>query len=109
METKWPSSLHSVIGGMTSDYFDFFCQACGDHIYSVDFYGVDSVGVRLRSKCPKCGMESIFKMKIHPPLGPIQMTENLYGKNRGYKLYDGRRLRKHLKEVGHPAFQRLSK
>lgn len=104
METKWPSSLHSVIGGMTTDYFDFFCEDCGTHINSVDFYGIDSVGVRLRSKCPKCGMESIFKIKTHPPLGPIQMTENRYGKDLGYKLFDGRRLRKHLRAIGHFAF-----
>jgi len=52
---KFPQYLHSVIGGMTTDYFDFFCKECGEHIYSVDFYGIDSVGVRLRSICKKCG------------------------------------------------------
>jgi len=97
---KFPQYLHSVIGGMTTDYFDFFCKEYGEHIYSVDFYGIDSVGVRLRSICKKCGRESIFKIKTHPPLVPIQMTENRYGKDRGYKLYDGRRLKKHLRKVG---------
>ena len=94
---------------MTTDYFDFFCDDCGTHIFSVDFYGIDSVGVRLRSVCPKCGMESIFKIKVHPPLGPIQMTENRYGKERGYKLYDGRMLRKHLRKVGNLAFEHRKK
>jgi len=109
VKNNLPQNLHSVIGGMTTDYFDFFCRDCGAHINSLDFYGIDSVGVKLRSKCPKCEMESIFKIKTYPPLGPIQMTENRYGKNRGYKLYDGRRLKKHLREVGHPVFSQAKK
>jgi hypothetical protein len=104
MKNKVPQNLHSLVGGMTTDYFDFFCKGCGGHINRIEFYGIDSVGVRLRSKCPECGLESIFKIKTHPPLGPIQMINNRYGKNRGYKLYDGRRLKKHLREVDHPVF-----
>ena len=45
--------LHSIIGGMTTNYFDFFCKECGSHINFVDFYGLDSVGVKLFTKCPK--------------------------------------------------------
>jgi hypothetical protein len=104
MEIKAPNYLHSLAGGMTTDYFDFFCQGCGGHINRVEFYGIDSVGIRLRSKCIKCELEVIFKIKTHPPLGPIEMTDNRYGKNRGYKLYDGHRLKKHLREVGHPTY-----
>lgn len=95
-----------ITGKMTTDYFDFFCKECGEHISRIDFYGIDSVGVRLRSKCSKCGMECIFKIKTNPCLGPIEMINNRYGTNRGYKLYDGRRIKKHLREVGHPAFKK---
>ena len=45
--------LHSIIGGMTTDYFDCFCKECGSNINFVDFYGLDSVGVKLFTKCPK--------------------------------------------------------
>lgn len=95
-----------IAGKMTTDYFDFVCKECGEPISRMDFFGIDSVGVRLRSKCPKCGVECIFKIKTNPPLGPIEMIDNRYGINRGYKLYDGRRLKKHLREVGHPAFNK---
>lgn len=106
MDRKTPKNLHSVIGGMTTDYFDFFCKECGAHIPRVDFYGIDSIGVRLRSKCQGCGTEAIFKIKTYPPLGPIELTDDTYGLGRGYKLYDGRRLKKHLREVGYPAFKK---
>ncbi len=104
MKKEVPNNLHSLIAGMTTDYLEFFCRDCGEYINMLDFYGIDSVGVRLKSKCPQCGKESIFKIKIHPPLGPIEMIDNRYGINRGYKLYDGRRLKKLLREAGHPIF-----
>jgi len=93
--------VHSLIGGMTTDYFDIFCQNCDEIIEKLDFYGIDSVGVRLRAKCKKCGQESIFKLKTNPLLGPIEITD-WYDK-RGYKLYDGRKLKKHLREINHPS------
>ena len=96
--------LHALIGGITTDYFDLFCNDCGEHINVLDFYGIDSVGVKLRSLCPKCNKEVKFKIKVHPPLGPIEIIANRYGKNRGYRLYHKQRLKKHLKQVGYRFF-----
>jgi hypothetical protein len=67
--------LHSVIGGMTTDYFDFFCKECGAHIPYIDFYGPDSVGVKLMTKCGGCGLVSIFKIKTTIELGPESSTD----------------------------------
>lgn len=89
--------LHSVFGGMTTDYFDFFCKECGAPIPYVDFYGLDSVGVRLMTKCDGCGLISIFKIKTTIMLGPIQVTDE-FGK-RSFKAYDKRRLRKYRSEI----------
>jgi predicted SprT family Zn-dependent metalloprotease len=62
--------VHSLIGGMTSDYFDFWCQECGEHINRLKYYGEDIVGVRLQAICSKCNREFIFKIKVSPPLVP---------------------------------------
>ena len=89
--------LHSIIGGMTSDYFDFFCKECGAHIGDIDFYSIDIVGVRLMAKCKSCDSVSIFKIKCTIPLGPIQSTFSL-GRN-GFKAYDQRRLKRYKREI----------
>ena len=99
MEHKY--NFHSLIGGMGSDYFNIFCKKCGVEIEYLNFYGIDSVGVRLRAKCGKCDDESIFKLKVFPPLGPIEMTDHY--NRRGYKLYDGQKLKKYLRAIGHPS------
>ena len=103
MEPKY--HFHSIIGGMTTDYFEFVCKKCCVKFSQLDFFGIDSVGVRLRVKCEKCGEESIFKIKTTPPLGPIEMIDSIYNKTkRGYKLYDGRKLKIHLRKVGNPLY-----
>jgi len=91
--------FHSLVGGMGSDYFNIFCKKCGVAIEYLNYYGIDSVGVRLVAKCGICNEESIFKLKVFPPLGPIEITDN-YNK-RGYTLYDGRKLRKYFRSIGH--------
>jgi len=68
MKYEGPPTLHSVIGGMTTDYFDFFCMECEAHIDRLTFYCEDSVGVQLQADCPKCGETSIFKIKVREPL-----------------------------------------
>lgn len=90
-----------IKGRVFIDYFVIECQNCGSTIERLDFYGIDSVGVRLRAKCQNCEVEIIFKLKTYPQLGPIQTTDHY--NRRGYKLFDGRRLRKHLREIGHPS------
>jgi len=89
--------LHSIIGGMTTDYFDFFCKECGTHIPYIDFYGLDSVGVRLMTKCDKCGEISIFKIKTTIQLGPIETTFER-GKY-GFKAYDKRKLKTYKRKI----------
>lgn len=99
-------TLHSIIGGMTNDYFDFFCKECGSHINNTDFYSLDTVGVKLVTKCDGCGNVSIFKLKCSIPLGPIEFTVNysltkkLEKKvNYGFKAYDQRQLKTYQKEI----------
>jgi len=89
--------LHSIIGGMTTDYFDFFCKECGSNIPYIDFYGLDSVGVKMMTKCEGCGLLSIFKIKTTIELGPIETT---YERGRySFKAYDKRRLKKYKREI----------
>jgi len=89
-----------VKGRIYTDYLNIECRECNSIIDSLDFYGIDSVGVRLRAYCSNCERESIFKLKTYPMLGPVEVTDH-YNK-RGYKLFDGRRLNKHLRKIGHP-------
>lgn len=64
-------NVHSVIGGMTTDYFDFWCKECGSHINRLSFANEDIVGVRLKATCDKCHRDFEFKIKVSPPLGPL--------------------------------------
>jgi hypothetical protein len=38
-------SVHSLIGGMITDYFEFWCQECGENVNRLAFYSEDIVGV----------------------------------------------------------------
>ncbi len=87
-------------GELTTDYFDFYCTKCGNRVPHVVFYEVDSVGVQLLARCEPCDFSYIFKVKTEPILGPVQITSG-FG-NTSYKLYDRRRLKKKLRELGHP-------
>lgn len=98
------SHLHGLIGGLTTDYFEFYCEECGSNIPRVCFYGIDTVGVRLWTKCEKCQREFIFKIKTYPNFGPIQITDE-YG-NLGFKAYHRGKLKKLLRELGHPAYKK---
>ena len=60
--------VHSLIGGLTTDYFEFWCKDCGQHIRSLGFAGEDVVGVRLKAKCEKCEREFEFKIRTTSPL-----------------------------------------
>jgi hypothetical protein len=97
MNIEDKTTLHSIIGGMTTDYFDFFCKECGANIPYVDFYGLDSVGVRLLTKCVGCGAVSIFKIKKTIKLGPIETTceRGRYS----FKAYDKRKLKRYKREI----------
>ena len=64
------ANVHSIEGGITADYLDFWCVDCGTHIPELRFYSEDAVGVRLRADCPKCNKTSIFKLKVDVPLRP---------------------------------------
>src|SRR2546427_1144257 len=66
------SSLHGLIGGMTTDYFDFFCKECSAQIPRVDFDCPHSVGVRLMCKCEHRGEIYSFKMKLTVLLYPVK-------------------------------------
>jgi len=63
-------NLHSVIGGMTTDYFDFWCQDCVEHIDRLSYYGPDIVGVQLEARCKKCNKSHVFKINVFPSLVP---------------------------------------
>jgi hypothetical protein len=90
-------SLHGLIGGMTTDYFEFFCKEFGTHMDSINFYGFDSIGVKLTAKCSSCNREYIFKIKTFPTLGPIEIVSPFNG---FFKKYDLRKLNKHFKSLG---------
>jgi DNA-directed RNA polymerase subunit RPC12/RpoP len=88
-----------LFGELSTDYFDFYCAKCGNKIPNVVFYSVDSVGVQLLARCKLCNFSYIFKVKTEPTLGPIQITSE-FGKT-SYNLFDRRRLKKKLRELGH--------
>ena len=66
--------VHSLVGGITTDYFEFWCKECGGHINRLEHASEDPVGVRLRAKCKDCGREFEFKIKVFPPLGPLSRS-----------------------------------
>src|SRR5207249_4763684 len=72
-------TLHGIIGGMTTDYFDFFCKECGAHIPRLDFDCPDSVGVRLMCKCEQCGEIYSFKIKVAVQLYPVKEKSKFPG------------------------------
>ncbi|MEW6738791.1 MAG: hypothetical protein ACOYU2_03565 [Nitrospirota bacterium] len=66
-------------------------------IFRIDFYGLDSVGVRLMTKCDNCGEISIFKIKTTIQLGPIETT---FEKGKyGFKAYDKRKLKTYKRQI----------
>ena len=107
MNIENKTMLHSVIGGMTTDYFDFFCKECGTHIPYIDFYCLDSVGVKMMAKCGGCGLLSIFKFKTTIELGPIETT---YKRGiHSFKAYDKRKLKKYKREIEDKITERAEK
>jgi hypothetical protein len=60
--------VHNLIGGMTTDYFEFWCEDCVERINGLKYYGEDTVGVKLKAICKKCNREYIFKIRVTPPL-----------------------------------------
>ncbi len=63
--------VHSLIGGMTTDYFEFWCEECGQPVIHLEFAGEDTVGVRLKARCEKCKRDYEFKIRVMPALGPL--------------------------------------
>lgn len=90
-------NFHSVYGGMIADYFVVYCKECNSNIDCLDYYGIDSVGVRLRTKCNTCGLVSVFKLKVYPMLGPIERSDEY--DERKYKLFDKRKLKGYLNKI----------
>lgn len=40
--------VHNLIGGMTTDYFEFWCEECLERINGLEYYGEDTVGYNFR-------------------------------------------------------------
>lgn len=68
MIQRFRPMVHTLIGGMTNDYFNLWCEECQEHIDGVQFHSEDVVGVQLRAICPRCRQEYVFKLKVSPPL-----------------------------------------
>ena len=58
MSFKKLPNVHTFIGGMTTDYFDFWCEKCGEHINRLKFHSEDVVGVKLEATC-----ENVIKLQ----------------------------------------------
>ena len=61
---KFPQIVHSVVGGMTTNYFEFFCKSCGtriDHIHQATEHPLVSW---YEAECAKCATKYSFKMNI---------------------------------------------
>lgn len=68
MTQRFRPTVHSLIGGMTNDYFNIWCEKCEAHIDGVQFHSEDIIGVQLKATCPVCKQEHVFKLKVSPPL-----------------------------------------
>lgn len=99
--------LNHIIGGITTNYFEFYCKKCGRNIRRLSFYGIDTVGVKVMAKCEECNKPYIFKIRTYPQLGPIQVTR-VRGRN-GFKAFDRRKLKRSLREIGHPSYMKGKK
>jgi hypothetical protein len=63
--------VHNLIGGITTDYFEFWCEECLERINGLEYYSEDIVGVKLKALCNKCNREYISKIRITPHLVPF--------------------------------------
>ena len=61
---KFPQSVHSLVGGMTTDYFEFFCESCGVRIDHIEQKTEHPLVSWYEAKCPQCNTAYSFKMNI---------------------------------------------
>ena len=54
--------MNTVIGGLSADYFNFYCEKCGEPV-KIRFLGYDPAVPRFESIC-KCGEVHRFKSEI---------------------------------------------
>jgi len=94
MEKKKIGIAQGLAGELSTDYFDFYCTKCGEKITELIFHSIDTVGVQVLAHCKPCDFSYIFKLRINPVLGPVQITSE-FGKT-SYKLYDRRKLKKYI-------------
>jgi transcription elongation factor Elf1 len=53
-----------LYGGMTTDYFAFFCPKCEKEITGIEFLKMDGVIPVFSVKCQNCGFKTNFKMNV---------------------------------------------
>jgi len=56
--------VHTVVGGLTTDYFGFFCEKCQTRIDPLEFLGLVRHTPMFRGICPKCKSDYVFKIQI---------------------------------------------
>jgi phage FluMu protein Com len=68
--------IHTIFGGLTTDYFGFYCDTCKKRMDPLEFLGLVHHTPTFRLKCPKCKEIYVFKMDILK--GREFMKENVY-------------------------------
>jgi hypothetical protein len=66
--------VHTVVGGMTTDYFGFFCERCKERIDPLEFLGLVQHTPRFKGTCPVC--KDTYEFKIQVMKGRHLMMEN---------------------------------
>ncbi|MHA1353118.1 MAG: hypothetical protein ACTSPP_10070 [Candidatus Heimdallarchaeaceae archaeon] len=64
--------FHTLIGTMTTDYFVFICEECGNKV-DIEFLGLDPAIPKFKAVCSTCEKEIPFKVEIRK--GREKMSE----------------------------------
>jgi hypothetical protein len=56
--------VHTIVGGMTTDYFAFFCEKCKVSIDPLEFLGLVRHTPWFRGTCPICNETFEFKIQV---------------------------------------------
>ena len=63
MDTK-ELMVHTIVGGLTTDYFGFYCERCKERIDPLEFLGLVHHMPTFKLHCSKCNDTFVFKMEI---------------------------------------------
>lgn len=68
---------HTLIGGMTTDYFGFYCEKCKERVDPLEFLGLDPAVPKFKGICPECKDEFEFKIQVRKGIELMNINPKL--------------------------------